>query len=69
MAMIQDDDPKAAFVFVGDFNADHREWLNSRRITRSSGHGSRSTTREGEAFGTWGFQGQDQGPSVSRLTG
>ena len=29
MASIQENDRKAAFLFVGDFNAHHRAWLNS----------------------------------------
>ncbi len=29
VSMIQDDDRKAVIVFVGDFNAHHREWLES----------------------------------------
>ncbi len=37
MAMIQDDDRKAAFVFAGDYNAHHREWLESVSPTDSHG--------------------------------
>ncbi len=37
MSVIQDDDRKAAFVFVGDFNAHHREWLESVSPTDSHG--------------------------------
>ncbi len=37
MAMIQDDDRKAAFVFVGDYNAHHREWLES--VSPNDSHG------------------------------
>ncbi len=37
MAMIQDDDRKAPFVIVGDFNAHHREWLQSVSPTDSLG--------------------------------
>ena len=33
MASIQENDRKAAFLFVGDFNAHHREWLNSVSLT------------------------------------
>ena len=29
MAAIQENDRKASFVFIGDFNAHHKEWLNS----------------------------------------
>ena len=29
MAAIQENDGKASFVFIGDFNAHHKEWLNS----------------------------------------
>ncbi len=28
MASIPDSDPKSSFVFVGDFNAHHQQWLN-----------------------------------------
>ncbi len=37
MSVIQDDDRKAAFVVVGDFNAHHREWLDSVSPTYSHG--------------------------------
>ncbi len=37
MATIQDEDRKAAFVFVGDFHAHHREWLGSVSPTDSHG--------------------------------
>ena len=37
MASIQEDDRKAAFLFVGDFNAHHREWLNSTSPTDRHG--------------------------------
>ena len=40
MAKVQQDDRKASFVFIGDFNAHHREWLNSRSPTNS--HGERA---------------------------
>ena len=40
MARIQEDDRKACFVFIGDFNAHHREWLNSRSPTNC--HGERA---------------------------
>ncbi len=36
--MIQDDDRKTAFVFVGNFSAHHREWLQSVSPTDSHGH-------------------------------
>ena len=29
MAAIQENDRKASFVFIGDFNAHHKKWLNS----------------------------------------
>ena len=29
MTAIQEGSRKASFVFIGDFNAHHREWLNS----------------------------------------
>ncbi len=35
VSVIQDDDQKAAFVFIGDFNAHHREWLKSISPTDS----------------------------------
>ncbi len=38
MTIIQDEDRKAAFVFVGDFNVHHREWLESVSPTDSHGH-------------------------------
>ncbi len=34
---IQDSEPKPSFVFVGDFNAHHQEWLNS--ISPTNQHG------------------------------
>ena len=37
MSYIQENDRKAAFLFVGDFNAHHREWLNS--ISPTDRHG------------------------------
>lgn len=40
MAKIQEDDRKASFVFVGDFNAHHREWLSS--ISPTDRHGLRA---------------------------
>ena len=40
MATIQESDIKASFVFVGDFNAHHREWLNS--VSPTDGHGLRA---------------------------
>ena len=40
MANIQNNDRKAAFLFIGDFNAHHREWLNSASPT--NGHGRRA---------------------------
>ncbi len=38
MATIQDEDRKAAFIFVGDFNAHHCEWLGS--VSPTDSHGS-----------------------------
>ena len=38
MAEIQNVDRKAAFIFVGDLNAHHKEWLNSVSNTDQSGH-------------------------------
>lgn len=37
MASIQENDRKAAFLFVGDFNAHHKEWLNSKSPTDCHG--------------------------------
>ena len=37
MATVQENDPKACFVFVGDYNAHHTEWLNS--ISTTDNHG------------------------------
>ena len=37
MAVIQERDVKASFVFIGDFNAHHREWLCSRLPTDRHG--------------------------------
>ena len=37
MSSIQENDRKAAFLFVGDFNAHHREWLNS--VSPTNHHG------------------------------
>ena len=40
MAAIQENDRKASFVFIGDFNAHHKEWLNS--ISPTDCHGLRA---------------------------
>ena len=40
MAKIQEDDRKASFVFIGDFNAHHKEWLNS--VSPTNCHGVRA---------------------------
>ena len=40
MASIQENDRKAAFLFVGDFNAHHKEWLNS--VSDTDCHGRRA---------------------------
>ena len=37
MASIQGSDRKASFIFVGDFNAHHRDWLNS--VSQTDCHG------------------------------
>ena len=37
MSRVQSDDPRSAFVFVGDFNAHHREWLGSH-VTNQHGN-------------------------------
>ena len=38
MAMIQESDPKSCFVFVGDLNAHHQQWLDSISPTNRHGH-------------------------------
>ena len=38
MATIQSVDSKASFVFIGDFNGHHREWLGSISGTNQHGH-------------------------------
>ena len=40
MATIQESDVKASFVFIGDFNVHHKEWLNS--VSPTDGHGLRA---------------------------
>ena len=40
MATIQENDRKASIVFVGDFNAHHREWQNS--VSPTNCHGLRA---------------------------
>ena len=40
MAAVQENDRKAAFLFIGDFNAHHREWLNS--VSPTDCHGRRA---------------------------
>ena len=40
MASIQEDDRKSAFLFMGDFNAHHREWLKS--VFPTNCHGIRA---------------------------
>ena len=40
MAAIQENDRKASFAFIGDFNAHHKEWLNS--ISHTDFHGLRA---------------------------
>ena len=40
MAAIQENDRKATFVFIGDFNAHHKEWLNS--VSNTDCHGLRA---------------------------
>ncbi|WP_435316568.1 hypothetical protein, partial [Klebsiella pneumoniae] len=37
IALIQESDQRASFVFVGDLNAHHREWLNS--VSQTNAHG------------------------------
>ena len=40
IVLVGDKDAKASFVFVGEFNVHHREWLNS--ISPTDGHGLRA---------------------------
>ena len=40
MVAIQENDGRASFVFIGDFDAHHREWLNS--ISQTDCHGCKS---------------------------
>ena len=40
MASVRKSDEKAAFLFVGDFNAHHREWLSS--VSTTNYHGLRA---------------------------
>ena len=40
VATIQENDVRASFVFTGDFNVHHREWLNS--VSPTDGHGLRA---------------------------
>ena len=40
MAAIQENDRKASFVSIGDFNAHHKEWLNS--VSNTDCHGLRA---------------------------
>ena len=40
MAAIQENERKASFVFIGDFSAHHKEWLNS--IAQTDCHGLRA---------------------------
>ena len=47
MAAIQNSDRKAAFVFVGDFNAHHREWLSS--VSPTNCHGLKAFDFSSEA--------------------
>ena len=47
MAAIQESDRKAAFVFVGDFNAHHREWLSS--VSPTNCHGLKAFDFSSEA--------------------
>ncbi|XP_068247956.1 uncharacterized protein [Palaemon carinicauda] len=51
MAKIQEDDREASFVFVGDLNAHHREWLSS--IFTTNRHGLRALDFASES----GFSG------------
>ena len=47
MAAIQENDGKASFVFIGDFDAHHKEWLNS--ITQTDCHGLRASDFSSES--------------------
>ena len=40
MVIIQENDVKASFVFIGDFNVHHRDWLSS--VSPTDGHGLRA---------------------------
>ena len=46
MASIQENDSKSAFIFIGDFNAHHREWLES--VSPTNCHGIRAFDFESE---------------------
>ena len=47
MAAIQENARKDSFVFIGDFNAHHREWLNS--ISQTDCHGLRALNFSSES--------------------
>ncbi|XP_068207436.1 G-protein coupled receptor GRL101-like [Palaemon carinicauda] len=53
MAKIQDDDRKASLVFVGDFNAHHREWLNSVSPTDRLGLAALDFASESGSLELW----------------
>ena len=46
MARVQERDPKSCFIFVGDVNVHHREWLQSRSSTDSHGIAALNFTNE-----------------------
>lgn len=46
MAAVQERDVKSCFIFVGDFNAHHREWLESRSPTDRHGIAAWDFTNE-----------------------
>ena len=47
MAAIQENDRKPSLVFNGDFNAHHKEWLNS--ISQADCHGLRALALSSES--------------------
>ena len=47
MTAIQENDRKASFVFIGDFNAHHKEWLNS--TSQTDCHGLRALDLSSES--------------------
>ncbi len=58
MSLIQDDDRKAAFVFIGDFNAHHREWLES--VSPTDSHGRAALDFDNVSCYSLQLRGQEQ---------